>query len=154
MAVIFGFSFAVSIIIVPVMIAGMFSGGFDFGNMMGMQRNMQIALFSVMIFAYPVLLPWLPAIFLDREKGVTDCFRNGHRAGFKKYPALLPVSLLMILPSLILILSSRSLFTMVSSQYFYFLYPYMAVIMPALVSYLFVLYDRWKDQSRNRSIKV
>lgn len=153
-AIIFGFSFVISIISTPFIMAGAIGGvinndTYNFEAMMNTQKVMQIVMFVIMIFLYPLIIMWFPAIFLDREEGVMACFRNGFRAGVRKYIKLVPLIALLILPTLIIYLFSANIFEILNETYFYTIYLYQAIVLPVAITILFIQYQEVKKDSKS-----
>jgi len=145
-----GFSIVFMIIAVPLIIVIVLIGSFQSLNIADIfegQRILAIVLNIIMIFLYPLLLLWLPAIFTDRRDGVIQCFKNGFRASRKKYIKLLPAAALMILPSLLLFALSRNIFELLRTPNYYLIYPFQALILPVVITYLFVLYQAYRAET-------
>lgn len=153
-AIIFGFSFVISIISTPFIMAGAIGGvinndTYNFEAMMNTQKVMQIVMFVIMIFLYPLIIMWFPAIFLDREEGVMACFRNGFRAGVRKYIKLVPLIALLMLPTLLIYLFSANIFEILNETYFYTIYLYQAIVLPVAITILFIQYQEVKKDSKS-----
>jgi hypothetical protein len=144
LGVMYGFSFALSLFTTPIIAANVFREGPFQADIFGMQRALQIFMLVIMTFAYPFLILWLPAIFLDRQEGVVACFKNGLRAGTKRYFKVLPVIAAMMLPTMLLYVLSDNMFTVLKSPYFYLIYPYQMIVFPYLLTYIFLQYDSYK----------
>ena len=142
-AIVFGASIVISIISTPFTIAGIMNA-FDPEAMISMQRVMMVFSSIVMILLYPLVVLWLPAIFLDRNEGVMACFRNGFKAGVKKYIFLIMVIAVMLLPTILLFIFTENVYSIMQSPFYYYMYIYQAIIMPVLLMYLFVLYNEMK----------
>lgn len=147
--IIFGFSTVISLIATPLIIAGTLTGSFHAGDILESQRVMQIGINVIMIFLYPLLLLWLPAIFTDRRDRVINCFKNGLRASRKKYLQLLPATALMMLPTLLLYMLSENIFEMLKTPYYFLIYPFQALILPFVVTYLFVVYKAFRSEIKS-----
>lgn len=139
-----GFSFAISIIAMPVMLAGVIRGGMEnslsMQGMMNRQTAFQVVTLILSAFLYPFIEMWVPSIFLNRNDGVTACFRKGLRAGKRKYLTLLVVTAVMVLPMLLLNLFSGNVYKMLESPLYYLSFVYQAIVSPVIVAYLFLLY--------------
>ena len=145
--IIIGFSIVVSLITTPLIIAGAISGTFTPANILESQKAIQIFTMGITIFFYPLLLMWLPAIFTDRQDGVIKCFKNGIRASRKKYLHLLSVTALMMLPTLLLFMLSENIYEILKTPYYYLIYPFQAIILPAVITYLFVMYQAIRSET-------
>ena len=143
-AIVFGASIVISIISTPFTIAGIMRNAFDPEAMISMQRVMMVFSSIVMILLYPLVVLWLPAIFLDRNEGVLACFRNGFKAGVKKYIFLIMVIALILLPTIFLFIFTENVYSIMQSPFYFYMYIYQAIIMPVLLTYLFVLYNEMK----------
>ena len=142
LAIIFGFSILTSIISIPFTVAGIVSKtSFDPEMMLGRQRITQIVISVAMIFLYPLVLLWLPAIFIDRNDGVVACFKNGVRAGVKKYRILVAVAAVLMLPTLVFYVVTQDIASIPGSPFGILMYIYQAIVIPVLLSFLFVLYQ-------------
>ena len=144
--IITGFSLIVSIVTTPMIFANVLLEGSSQGNFLGMQKELQIGTLVIMTLIYPLIVLWLPAIFLDRQEGVIACFKNGLRAGVKKYFRMLAVVIIMQLPTLLLYILSDNIYSMFKTPWFYLVYPYQMIIIPIIVTYLFLQYDELKKQ--------
>lgn len=145
--VIYGISFAISLVTTPIIVAGIIRDGPLQADILGMQMLLQIVMIIIMTLLYPFLILWLPAIFIDREeRRVVECFKNGLRAGKKKYFQLLPVIVAMMLPTLLLYLLSDNLFVMLKTPYFYLVFPYQMIVFPYLLTFIFFKYDSYKKE--------
>jgi len=150
MVVLLCFSFVVSIIAVPLIIVITLAGSFqsfDASYIYEGQRIIVIVTIIIMSFLYPLMLMWIPAIFTDRNDGVIKCFKNGFRASRKKYLQLLTATVLMLLPTLLLFLLSENIFETLKTPGFYLSYPFQAVILPVVITYLFVMYQAFKSET-------
>ncbi len=148
--IIIGFSLIVSIVTTPMIFATVLAKGPSQGNLMGMQKGIQVVMLVIMTLLYPLIVLWLPAIFLDRQEGVMACFKNGLKAGAKKYFRMLAVIVVMLLPTLLLYILSDNIYTMFRAPWFYLIYPYQMIIIPIIVTYLFLQYDDFKKQKMLR----
>lgn len=145
--IIIGFSIVISLITTPLIIAAALTGSFNSGDFFQSQRVMQIVINVIMIFLYPLLLMWLPALFTDRQDGVIKCFKNGLRASRKKYLRLLPATALMMLPSLLLFVLSENIYETLKTPNYYLIYPFQALILPVVITYLFVIYKDFRSET-------
>ena len=147
--VIYGISFAVSLVTTPIITANLISEGPFQADFFGMQKTLQIVMLIIMTLVYPLLILWLPAIFIDRQERVVACFKNGLRAGAKKYFQVLPVIVIMMLPTLLLYLFSDNIFTILRSPYMYLNFPYQMILIPFLLTFTFLQYDSYKKNKTN-----
>lgn len=145
--IIIGFSIVISLITTPLIIAGAISGSFTSANILESQKVIQILTLVITTFLYPLLLMWLPAIFTDRRDGVIKCFKNGFRASRKKYLQTLLATALMMLPTLLLYLLSENIYEILKTPNFYLIYPFQALILPVVITYLFVLYQDYRSET-------
>lgn len=143
-ALIFGFSIIISIISVPFTIIGAMNNTFDPEAILGKLRVIQIFSYAMMIFLYPFVELWLPAIFLERNDGVTVCFRKGLKAGIKKYIKLVAVTAVMLLPTFVLFGFMENIYSIMYSPFYISAIIYQVIIMPVILTYLFMLYNENK----------
>ena len=153
-ALIFGFSIIISIISVPFTIMSVINSTFDPEAILGRQRAIQIFSCAMMIFLYPFVELWFPAIFLERNDGVTACFRKGLKAGVKKYIILVAVTAVMLLPSLVLFGYVENIYSIMYSSFYIFTIIYQAIVMPVMLTYMFMLYNETKKPIRQESVLV
>lgn len=147
--IIIGFSIVISLITTPFVIASALSGSFNAGNIFESQKMIQIITIIIMIFLYPLLFMWLPAIFTDRREGVINCFKNGFKASRKKYLQLLPACVLMLLPTLLMYLLSENIYEIIKTPYYFLIYPFQAIILPVIITYLFVMYKAVRSEIKS-----
>lgn len=145
-AFIFGFSIIISIVSIPFTITGVINGNFNPDSVLSGQKIITVFSNIVMILLYPFVLLWLPAIYLDRNEGVLACFRNGFKAGVKKYIILVAVTTVMLLPTLFIYVFSKDIFTILDSPYYYLMYIYQIIITPVLLTFLFILYNEMRKK--------
>lgn len=153
-AIITGVSIIISIVTTPFIIAGAINGSFNPKNMMRGQKVIQAVTYTLMLFLYPLIIMWFPAIFTDRGEGVMACFRNGFRAGVRKYLHVMPLVGVILLPTLLLLMLSENIYTVLENPFFYLVYVYQAIAVPVLAVLLFLLYRDYKAGLRNLSISV
>lgn len=147
--IILGFSIVISLITTPLLIAGTISGSFTPGNIFESQKVIQISTMVIITLLYPLLLLWLPAIFADRKDGVINCFKSGLRASRKRYLQLLPAIALIMLPTLFLYVFSENTFEMLKTPYYFLIYPFQAIILPVVITYLFVMYKAARPEVKS-----
>lgn len=152
-AVIMGASLVISIVTTPVLLTGFVRSGFDPGSMMSTQKTVQLVASVIMLFLYPFIVMWLPAIFIEREEGVMACFRHGIRAGVRNYLPMVVVVLFLLLPTLFIYIFI-DIYSMFETKVYLLMYIYQAIYLPLASAYLFVRYGEMKAQRRNRSISV
>ncbi len=145
--IIIGFSIVASLITTPLIIAGALTGSFYAKDIIESQRMVQIVTSVITTFLYPLLLMWLPTIFIDRQDGVINCFKNGLRASRKKYLHLLPASALMMMPTLLLFVLSENIHEIFNTAGYYLIYPFQALILPVVITYLFVVYQAFRSET-------
>lgn len=146
--IIVGFSVVISLITTPLIIVGTLNRTFTSTNIFESQKVIQISTMVVTILLYPLLLMWFPAIFADRKDGVITCFKNGFRASRKRYLQLLPAVALMMLPTLLIYLFSENIFEMLETPYYLLIYPIQAIILPVVITYLFVMYQTVRSKTK------
>lgn len=144
LGVFYAVGIVISIVVTPFTVAAFISTDFSIGSIMETQMVLQIVIMIVMTLLYPLILLWLPAIFLDRQDRVIACFKNGVRASRKNYLKLLPVTIIMMLPTLLMYITSDNVFTMLKSPFLYLMYPYQMIVTPLIVTHLFIKYDSLK----------
>lgn len=139
-AVTIGFGIVVLLITIPLTIIGVLSGTFTADNMLSGQKAIQIFISVIILLIYPLLLLWLPAIFAERKDGVVKCFKNGFREGKRHYVQVLLASVLMMLPVFLQYLLCDNLYELTKTPYYLLIYPIQGIILPFVITYLFVLY--------------
>ncbi|HEX2947222.1 MAG TPA: hypothetical protein VHT96_14860 [Clostridia bacterium] len=152
-AVMIGASLVISIVTTPILLASMAGARFDPVSMMNTQKTMQLAISVIMLFLYPFILMWFPAVFMEREEGVTACFRKGIRAGVRNYLPMVAVVAFILLPTLCIYIFT-DIYSLFETMDYMLLYVYQAIVLPVISAYLFVRYSVMKAQDRNRSISV
>lgn len=149
--IITGFSVVISLITTPLIIAGTLSGSFSAGNVFESQKVIQIITIVILTLLYPLLFMWLPAIFTDRKDRVITCFKNGFRASRRMYLKLLPASVLLILPTILMYLLSENIYEILKTPYYYLIYPIQAIVLPVVITYLFVIYQAVRPETKSAS---
>jgi hypothetical protein len=152
-AIMIGVSIVISIFTTPVIFANLAKGGFNPGSFMNTQKAMQIIIQIIMLFLYPFIIMWFPAVFMEREEGVTGCLKLGIRAGIRNYLPMVAVVAFTLLPTLCIFIFS-DIYTVFENRLFFLTYIYQAIALPVISAYLFVRYAETKAQDRNRSISV
>jgi len=152
-AILIGVSIVISLFTTPMLLTSIGRSGFDPGSIMNTQKTMQIVAQIIMLFLYPFIIMWFPAIFIEREEGVTACLRHGWRAGVRNYLPLVAVVLFILLPTLCIFIFT-DIYSMFETQRYLLMYVYQAIALPVISAYLFVRYGEMKAQARNRSISV
>lgn len=153
LVIMIGVSIVISLVTTPLMFVGIARSGIDTGSIMNAQKTMQLAVQIIMLFLYPFIIMWFPAVFIEREAGVTACFRHGLRAGVRNYLPLVVVVLFILLPTLCIYIFT-DIYSMYETQRYLLMYVYQAIVLPVISAYLFVRYGEMKAQTRNRSISV
>jgi len=148
-AVIYGFSIIISIISIPFALMGVMNNAFDPDAIAGNQRMVSIVSSGLMIFLYPLILLWFPSIFLNRNDGVLACFKKGFKAGIKKYFVLVAVTVVTLLPTILLYIFTKNIYSILESPSYILMYAYQAIIMPFLLIYLFELYNEIRENQLN-----
>jgi len=105
-----GFSFAISIITIPIMLTQMVNVGFEnlqnfqntqnFQNLKNMSLSISLFTTSLTIIAIPFIILWLPSIFIDDVK-IIQGLKNGVKAGVKNYWKLLVYLVIIYIPIMI-----------------------------------------------------
>lgn len=80
-----------------------------------------------------------------------NCFKYGIRAGRSKYLKLLPLTVIMLLPTFLLTVFSDNIYAMVETNYYFLIYPFQAVIVPVAITYLFVMYQDFRSENQAES---
>jgi|GEM_PF-1984592 hypothetical protein len=140
----FGISIIITIAALPVFIWNALTDGFSYAFIIGAFRQFQLISLIIIILTYPLIMLWLPAIFVDREDGVIACFKSGVRAGARSYFLLLPAVTILELPLLLLHILSRDMFSIAANPYYPLIFPYQMIVVPFIITYLFYRYDQTK----------
>lgn len=141
LGLIIAFSIVLSAVTTPVILARTIRGSISMGSIFESQKMIQIITYILVTFTYPLILLWLPSILINRRDGVINCFKYGVRAGRSKYLKLLPLTVIMLLPSFLLTVLSDNIYAMIETNYYFLMYPFQAVIVPIAITYLFVMYQ-------------
>ncbi|NLV36767.1 MAG: hypothetical protein GXY17_08870, partial [Clostridiaceae bacterium] len=147
MGLIIAFSIVLSAITTPMILARTIRGSVSMESILESQKTIQIITYILVAFAYPLILLWLPSIFVNRRDGVVNCFKYGIRASKKMYLKLLPLTAIMLLPSFLMTVISDNIYAMIESNYYFLMYPFLAVIVPFAVTYLFVMYQVFRTDN-------
>lgn len=147
MGLIIAFSIALSAVTTPMILARTIRGSVSMESILESQKAIQIITYILVAFAYPLILLWLPSIFVNRRDGVVNCFKYGIRASKKMYLKLLPLTVIMLLPSFLITVLSDNIYAMIETNYYYLIYPFQAVIVPIAITYLFVMYQDFRTDN-------
>lgn len=135
-----GFGIIISLISIPFSLFSALKNNYDTQAIYNSQRIMQALTSIIMIFAYPFVELWLPAIFMDGRDGVIASLKKGIKAGVKNYKLLVVVTAIMFLPSIGLLVFIRDMNSAILSPAYIATYIYQAVVTPIVLVYLFKLY--------------
>lgn len=135
-----GFGIVTSIISLPFSLKSALENNNDTQAVYNNQRITQAISYIIMIFAYPFVELWLPAIFMDKKDGVIVSMKKGMKLGVKNYKLLVVVTAAMMLPSLGVLVFIKDMSSIITSPIYYTACIYQAVIVPVVLVYLFKLY--------------
>jgi hypothetical protein len=147
MGIAIALSIVLSSITVPLIIAQTIKGSLNMESLMKGQKAIQLITYSIAVFTYPLIMLWMPSIFTNRKDGVVNCFKHGIRAGKKKYKQLVALAVIMIIPSFLMTLLTDNVYKMIETNSIFLIYPFAAVIVPIVTTYLFVMYHDFKAES-------
>ena len=113
------------------------------------QRIIQALSSIIMIFAYPFVELWLPAIFMDKEDGVITSLKKGVKAGKKNYKSLVVVTAVLFLPSIGLLVFIKDMNSAIISPVYIATYVYQVIVAPIVIVYLFNFYKASRQLKQN-----
>jgi len=126
--------------------AGIISSGPSGISIAGLQKTVLLISCSITLFGYPLIMLLLPAIFMDREDGVTACFKSALRAGTRNYFPMLTATFVLMLPLLLMSIFSSDIYGIAKSPLFHVFFPYQMITIPVIITYLFVKYDQIRQE--------
>lgn len=146
-AICIGFGIVISICTIPFTFIGIATNNFNPEKMFAFQMIIQIITLIISVFLYPFVELWFPATFLERNDGVITCFKKGLRAGRRKYLLLVAVTAVMILPLLVLYITSGDIYSIMESPVYIVSMVCQAIIIPVVMAYLFTIYNEMKKDN-------